>query len=205
MGTAEIKAELAARYPGLKFARRSKVKDRLGYTHRVFEAPTKIVVVTCDAYEDEEVMEVNDIATIPSSMDLKDYLRPWNPLGPLSNYYFAFGEISDTTNTPILCVANKTVWDKSGYIDDSSLESPLISGLLGVSELMESVYETDFGLMSSETLALIGQFEVDSSNDDENDGQWLPPRPKIGSEDELRRLAISLGAIEKQEIADDEH
>jgi len=63
MGTAEIKAELAARYPGISFARR-------------FDPLTRIVVVTCDAYEDEEITEVNDVAAMPSSADLKDYLRP---------------------------------------------------------------------------------------------------------------------------------
>lgn len=114
--------------------------------------------------------------------------------------------MSDTTNSPILYAENKTVWDSQGYVDDSALKNPLISGLLGVYELMESVYETDFGLMSPEVATLIGQFAEEEDSDLEEcigGGGWLTQRPKIRSEDELRRLAISLGTIERPEIGSD--
>lgn len=144
MGTAEIKAELAARYPGIKFARRSKAKEdygeddnciRFGYTNRVFQATNKIVVVTTDR-EDDEIISVTEVDTVPDKDDLKASSRPWNKSGPLSDYYFAI-------NSEYLLVTPKELWDAENCISDSSAHDLRVESFLGVTRATDSTYELD--------------------------------------------------------------
>lgn len=133
LGTQEIKDELDVRYQGEKFSRRNKVRDGLYYTHRTFQSAQRIVVVTC-CQEDEEICDVVEVPTIPSSQDLKRESRPWMPNGPLSGFYYSVGP-------DCVAIYEKYIFDTTGVMSDSQAKDVYIFQITGLESLMESCYE----------------------------------------------------------------
>lgn len=187
MGTAEIKTELATRYPGIKFARRSKVKDRLGYTHRVFEAPTKIVVVT-SCLEDEFTVEMTEVAVIPKTLYLQDeYRRDWMPNGrSLENYYFILGP-------DYVVITQRYIWDTEYRVNDQSDHHAFVTNTTGLQEAMESTFELPDDENLDDQMGWVLQRNGLSVDDqiDQLPGVLIKPR-----EDKIRMLLVSFGLKE---------